>query len=190
MIPCAQSFHCLFCFGYEDRGAKTTGVLVVPPIDPGMGLYMACNAAQLSDQVTLYTHGNDQFTNAITPLATAAKAEFKVDSRPIKRFVDNGSSLTIEFVDGSSKEETFLVHNPKTSVNGAFVEQLGLELSPTGDIKASGPFYQTSVRGVFSAGDAVNPYKAANAAISSGCNAAVAAIAQLQAEKYGIPAML
>ncbi|KAI5863058.1 FAD/NAD(P)-binding domain-containing protein [Durotheca rogersii] len=183
-------FHCLFCFGYEDRGAKSTGVLVVPPIDPGMGIYMAGNAAQLSEEVTLYTHGNDEFAAKLTPLAAAAKAKFKVDSRPIKRFVDTGSSLTIEFADGSTNHETFLVHNPKTGVNGSFVEQLGLALSPIGDIQAAGPFFQTSVRGVFAAGDAVNPYKAANAAISSGCNAAVAAIAQLQAEKYGIPALL
>lgn len=154
-----------------------------------MGLYMAGNAAQLSQEVTLYTHGNQEFAEKLTPLATAAKAKFKVDSRPIKRFVNNGSSLTIEFADGSTSEETFLVHHPKTGVNGNFVEQLGLAVSPTGDIQASGPFFQTSVRGVFTAGDAANPYKAANAAIASGCNAAVAAISQLQAEKYGIPGM-
>lgn len=184
------SFHCLFCFGYEDRGAKSTGVLVVPPIDPGMGLYMAANAAQLSEEVTLYTHGNEEFAEKLKPLATAAKAKFTVDSRSIKRFVSNNGLLTIEFTDGSSKDEKFIVHNPKTGINGPFVEQLGLALTPIGDIQAVAPFFQTSIRGVFAAGDIVSPYKAANAAISSGCNAAVALIAQLQAEKYGIPAML
>ncbi|KAI1413435.1 FAD/NAD(P)-binding domain-containing protein [Hypoxylon sp. FL1857] len=182
-------FHCLFCFGYEDRGAKSTGVLVVPPIDPGMGLHVSGNAAQLSEEVTLYTHGNQEFAAQLTPFTTAAKAKLNVDSRPIKRFVNNGSSLTIEFTDGSSKEEKFIVHNPKTGVSGGFVEQLGLGLTPMGDIDAPGPFFQTSVRGVFAAGDVVTPYKVVNGAISSGCNAAVAAIAQLQAEKYGIPAM-
>ncbi|AEO63290.1 uncharacterized protein THITE_2108328 [Thermothielavioides terrestris NRRL 8126] len=183
-------FHCLFCFGYEDRGAKSTGVLVVPPINPGMGLYMGGNAAQLSEAVTLYTHGNEEFTAQVTQVAATAKAKFTVEPRPIKRFINNGDSITVEFTDGSTREETFIVHNPKTSAQGPFVEQLGLALTPTGEIQTTPPFFQTSVRGVFAAGDIVTPYKAANAAIASGCNSAVACIAQLQGEKYGLPAML
>lgn len=171
-------------------GGKSTGVLVLPPTDPEMGLYLAGNAAQLSDKVTLYTHGNQEFATRLTPHVESATANFKVDSRQIKCFVDNGTSLTIEFADGSAKQETFLVHNPKTGVNGAFVEQLGLDVSPAGDVQAAAPYFQTSVRGVFAAGDIVSPYKATNAAISSGCGATVAAIAQLQAEKYGIPETL
>lgn len=182
-------FHCLFCFGYEDRGAKSSGILVVPPLPPVIIIEMvlAANAAQLSDEVTLYTHGDDGVTAQLTVLA---KSPFKVDSRKIKRFIENGgSSLVIEFEDGTTKEETFLVHQPKTSVQGPFAEQLGLELTPTGDIVAAPPFYQTSVRGVFGAGDCITPYKATPAAIASGCNAAVASTVQLQGEKHGLPPM-
>ncbi|KAJ8067653.1 hypothetical protein OCU04_003261 [Sclerotinia nivalis] len=142
------SFHCLFCFGYEDRGAKSTGVLIVPPISPMTGIHMviAANAAQLSDEVTLYTHGDDDIAAQLSPLA---KAPFKIDTRKIKRLVDNGrSSVTIQFTDGSVKEEAFLVHNTKTTVQGPFIEQLGLDVNPTGDILAPPPFHQTSVRGV------------------------------------------
>ncbi|KLJ08797.1 hypothetical protein EMPG_15765 [Blastomyces silverae] len=60
-------------------------------------------------------------------------------------------------------------------------------LSPVpevGDIVANFPAYQTSVRGVFAAGDCITQYKVIAGAISSGCNAAVAASAQLLAEKY------
>ncbi|TGO27947.1 hypothetical protein BPAE_0034g00270 [Botrytis paeoniae] len=180
-------FHCLFCFGYEDRGAKSTGVLVVPPISPMTGIHMviAANAAQLSDEVTLYTHGDEAIAEQLSPLA---KAPFKIDTRKIKRLVDNGgSSVTIQFTDGSVKEEAFLVHNPKTTVQGPFIEQLGLDVSPAGDILAPPPFHQTSVRGVFAAGDCITPYKATPAAIASGCNSAVALTAQLQAEKHSFP---
>lgn len=180
------SFHCLFCFGYEDRGAKSTGVLVIPPISAVMGiqLVVAANAAQLSEEVTLYTHGEESVAEQLTSLV---KAPFKIDSRKIKRLIDNGgSSVTIEFTDGATKEEKFLVHNPKTTVQGPFVEQLGLALTPTGDIVAAPPFYQTSVRGVFAAGDCITPYKATPAAIASGCNAGVASTAQMQAEKHGM----
>ena len=150
-------------------------------------MVLAANAAQLSDNVTLYTNGDD---DVATELATLAKAPFKIDSRKIKRFIDNnGSSLMIEFTDGTAKEETFLVHSPKTTVQGSFAEQLGVAFTPTGDILATPPFFQTSVRGVFAAGDCITPYKATPAAIASGCNAAVASTVQLQAEKHGLPAM-
>lgn len=46
------------------------------------------------------------------------------------------------------------------------------------------PMYQTSVRGIFAAGDSITPYKVVAGAISSGCNAAVGASTQLLVEKY------
>lgn len=185
---CSNSsrFHCLFCFGYEDRGAKSTGVLVIPPISPmaGLNMVIAANAAQLSDEVTLYTHGDEEIAAKLSPLA---KSPFKIDTRKIERFIDNNeSSVTIEFADGSFKEETFLVHNPQNKVQGPFIKQLGLDVSPTGDILAPPPFHQTSVRGVFAAGDCITPFKATPAAIASGCNSAVALTAQLQAEKHSL----
>ncbi|CCD49859.1 hypothetical protein BofuT4_P095670.1 [Botrytis cinerea T4] len=151
----------------------------------GIHMVIAANAAQLSDEVTLYTHGDEALAEQLSPLA---KAPFKIDTRKIQRLVDNGgSSITIQFTHGSVKEEAFFVHNPKTTVQGPFIEQLGLDVSPTGDILAPPPFHQTSVRGVFAAGDCITPYKATPAAIASGCNSAVALTAQLQAEKHSFP---
>ncbi|KAI1469544.1 FAD/NAD(P)-binding domain-containing protein [Daldinia caldariorum] len=182
-------FHCLFCHGYEDRGASSSGVLVVSPIlVAAMAVHMAENAAQLSDSVTLYTHGNSEMA---TQLSTIDNPKFKVEPRQIKRLRENAeaSSVIVEFADGSCKEEKFLVHNPQTSVQGPFVSQLGLALTPMGDIQADAPVHQSSVRGVFAAGDCITPYKVTPGAISSGCNAGVAASTQLQAEKYGQPPM-
>ncbi|KAI0893442.1 hypothetical protein F4806DRAFT_488387 [Annulohypoxylon nitens] len=183
-------FHCLFCHGYEDRGAPSSGVLAVPPIVlPALAIHMAENAAQLSDSVTLYTHGNSELTARLATITTNSK--FKVESRRIKRLSGNTGqdSVVVEFEDGSSKVEKFLVHNPQTSVQGPFVSQLGISLTPMGDIQADAPAYQSSVRGVFAAGDCITPYKVTPGAISSGCNAAVAVSTQLQAEKYGLPPM-
>lgn len=69
------------------------------------------------------------------------------------------------------------------------MKQLGLSISSAGDILAVAPFYQSSVRGVFAAGDCITPLKSASAAIASGCNARVASAAQLQMEKYGLQPM-
>ncbi|KAI0169964.1 FAD/NAD(P)-binding domain-containing protein [Hypoxylon sp. FL1284] len=178
-------FHCLFCHGYEDRGSSSSGVLAVfPVVVPALVIHMAENAAQLSDSVTIYTHGNNELA---AQLGNIGNPKFKVEPRQIRRLLDNGEkkSLTVEFEDGTSKGEKFLVHNPQTSVQGPFVSQLSLSLTPMGDIVAEAPMHQTSARGVFAAGDCITPYKVTPGAISSGCNAAVAASTQLQAEKYG-----
>lgn len=152
-----------------------------------MGLHNAGLAAQLCGEVTLYTHGDQDSAAELMPLVEAATAKITVDSRQIKRLVDNGGSLTIEFANGSAQEEAFLVHNPQAGVKGPFVEQLGLAVAPEGHIEANIPGFQSNVRGVFAAGDVASPYKSVNVAIASGFAAAGAAIAQLQAEKYNIP---
>jgi gliotoxin/aspirochlorine biosynthesis thioredoxin reductase len=101
------------------------------------------------------------------------------------------AAVKIDFVDGTSATETFIVHNPFTKIQGPFAEQLGLDTTSgpipgvRGHIVANQSMYQTSVRGIFAVGDCITPYKVVAGAISSGCNAAVGASTQLLAEKYG-----
>ncbi|PGH00218.1 hypothetical protein GX51_05915 [Blastomyces parvus] len=186
-------YHCLYCKGFEDRGTARSGVLAVQTasIAP-MAIHVAEAAANLSSRVTIYTHGSEELSSQIqTSLGTTNQEKFTVDSRKIShlRLVeDDGKPAGVEltFADGTSVTEGFLVHNPLTKVQGPFVEQLGIETTTpeVGDIVANFPAYQTSVRGVFAAGDCITQYKVIAGAISSGCNAAVAASAQLLAEKY------
>ncbi|OTA97622.1 hypothetical protein M434DRAFT_382529 [Hypoxylon sp. CO27-5] len=180
-------FHCLFCHGYEDRNSPSSGVLAVPPVRGALAAHMAQNAAQFTDEVTLYTNGNAEVTAELEPIVNALiKPKFHVETRQIKRLVGNDetNSVTVEFTDGSSKEEKFLVHNPQTSPQGPFVGQLGLATTPLGDIQTEGPFFQTTVPGIFAVGDCSTPYKVIPSAITSGCNAAVMASAEIQAVKY------
>lgn len=161
-----------------------------------MAIHLAENAANLSSSVTIYTHGSQELSSQIqTSLKNSDQKKFKVESRIISRFSiieadGKPTGVELTFSDGTSVIEAFLVHNPFTKVKGPFVEQLGIETTPgpipeVSDIAANFPAYQTSVRGVFAAGDNITQYKVVAGAISSGCNAAVAASAQLLAEKYG-----
>ncbi|PVH95161.1 FAD/NAD(P)-binding domain-containing protein [Periconia macrospinosa] len=180
-------FHCLFCHGYEDRGAASAGVLAVPPVAGGLAAHMAQNAAQLAEKVVLYTNGDDAVTSELQPIvSTLVQSKFSIETRKIKQLVEGESadSVTVEFEDGTSKSEKFLVHNPKTTAQGPFVAQLGLATTPLGDIQADGPFYATSVPGVYAVGDCSTPYKVIPSSITSGCNAAVAVSAEIQAAKY------
>lgn len=192
------SFHCLFCKGYEDRNAHTAGVLAVQSAaNVPMAIHQAENAAQLRSTITIYTDGAEELGTQLTAALSSHKnTTFKVDNRKIVNLsvlqaegTSDAKAIQLQLED-SVKEEAFLVHSPLTKLKGPFAEHLGVELSPafvpgTGDIAASAPFHQTSVRGVFAAGDCITPYKVVAGAISSGCNAAVAASSQLLAEKHG-----
>lgn len=83
-----------------------------------------------------------------------------------------------------------MAHKPKCQLSGSFAQQLGLELSPQGDLKATPPFYQTSSHGVFTAGDASYPVKIVPNALFTGAAAAAGVSAQLQAENLGHPSMV
>ncbi|PSD86665.1 hypothetical protein C7G64_19140, partial [Acinetobacter baumannii] len=105
-------FHCLFCKGYEDRGADSAGILAVPPlvIHP-LVVHMAMDAARLAKRVTIYTHGNEDLEKQ---LASIASTRFIIEPRPIQKLVQSpdSKSVIVEFGDGSSKQETFLAHSP------------------------------------------------------------------------------
>ncbi|KAL4955394.1 FAD/NAD(P)-binding domain-containing protein [Aspergillus filifer] len=181
-------YHCLYCEGYEDRGAASSGVLAIQAASVApMAIHLAENAAHLSSTVTIYTHGSKDLSAQIQQsLGNANQNTFNVDPRAISRLrVLESGGIQLTFADGTTAVEAFLVHNPFTKTNGPFAEQLGVEMTVSGELIANFPAYQTSVRGVFAAGDCVTQYKVVAGAISSGCNAAVAASTQLLAEKYG-----
>jgi thioredoxin reductase len=74
------------------------------------------------------------------------------------------------------------VHRPACELNGTFAAQLGCELTPAGDLKVSIPLNETSVSGVFAAGDCSTPMKAVMAALMTGGAASARLCAQLEME--------
>lgn len=183
-------FHCLFCHGFEERGAATAGVLAIAPIaDVGPAIHMARGAKQLASKVTIYTDGDETLASLLPAgLHLEERQTIAIDSRPIASFhkeqpVDRASDVTIHFSDGSNpKRESFLVHRPKTEINGQLAQQLGLQLTPGGDIFTNSPFGETNVPGVFAAGDCAAPVKIVSNALFSGSCCGAGATAKLQAK--------
>ncbi|KAJ5206573.1 Pyridine nucleotide-disulfide oxidoreductase class-II [Penicillium cf. griseofulvum] len=178
-------FHCLFCHGFEERGCESVGVLAIgdmASIKPVM--HVARMARRFATTVTIYTHGAEELTQELEK--ATRDTGFKVDSRAIKKLVmgPGASDVEVGFEDGTQKMEGFLVHRPKTEINGPFAEQLGLHLTSDGGIKTTEPFYNTSVPGVFAAGDCAMPLKSVVTAMSSGTLVAGGLVGQLQAELY------
>jgi gliotoxin/aspirochlorine biosynthesis thioredoxin reductase len=152
---------------------------------------MARNGAQLSDAVTIYTNGSTKRAEAFEA-ATVAKEPFKADSRRIKKFElgPTGTGVLITFEDGSTRSEGFLACKPVMRLrNGYLAEQLGLDTTPQGDIKVIPPFGETSVPGVFAAGDNSSTFKMVSNAIHSGALAASGVASHVQSRLYGTTGM-
>ena len=150
-------------------------------------MHFARNAHQLTPNgVTIYTNGSQSLRDSLTS-ALGPESKIRVDSRTIAQ-LEKGphrAEVIIHFSDGSQVVEGFIGHKPKCQLNGTFAQQLGLELTPQGDLKAAPPFYQTSLPGVFAAGDIGSPVKIVPNALFTGAAAAAGVAAQLQAEALG-----
>ncbi|KAM3541938.1 hypothetical protein ARSEF1564_005181 [Beauveria bassiana] len=141
-------------------------------------------AKQITSKAVIYTSNNPAVQTAIAELVGQNDAAITTDDREIASLAlgPQGSGITITFADGSSVQEAFLVHRPPTKLNSPFAAQLGVELTPAGDVKVTPPFGATSVKGVYAAGDCATPMKNAMQAMHMGTFAGVGIAHDLQAE--------
>ncbi|KAK4451417.1 putative thioredoxin reductase-like protein 1 [Podospora aff. communis PSN243] len=183
-------YHCLFCDGYEDRGAASAGVLVGRDVSSaGIALHMARMAKRLSEKVTIYANGDENISSELVD--PAEKEGLNIERRKLVRLEKNdgssgGSGVAVSLEDGTQMTEQFLVSKPKGRVNGPFASQLGLELTEQGFIKVKAPFNEASVKGVFAVGDCASPLPAVVNAMAMGTLAAGGLVAQLQSESTSI----
>ncbi|OAK98813.1 FAD/NAD(P)-binding domain-containing protein [Phaeosphaeriaceae sp. SRC1lsM3a] len=181
-------YQCLGCDGFEQRGTPI-GVLM---FDSPMHAHLVQMATNFDSRVTIFSNGPVSTAEPIQKALTVARAfGAKLDERKIKKLVNNGPShtdgVTIKFEEGESVTLGFIVHKPAT-VNRAqhLVEQLGVETveeAMGGHIKTFNPmFNDTSVRGVFAAGDTMVAMKQVAIALAEGLKAAVGAGMQIGQE--------
>ncbi|KAI2603682.1 FAD/NAD(P)-binding domain-containing protein [Hypoxylon sp. NC1633] len=180
-------WHCLFCYGYDKRDSESAGVLAVNDVAPiPVAVHVSRNAAQFAKHITIYTNGDaskiDDFQTAIGPTAP-----FTVDSRRITKFVlgPNQHGITTHFEDGTTKDEAFLGHKPLSKLKSDFLaKQLGLEITPQGDLKVNPPFGETSLTGCFAAGDNSSFLKTTSNAAFTGANSAAGVASHVQSRMY------
>ncbi|KAF3035729.1 hypothetical protein E8E11_003327 [Didymella keratinophila] len=182
-------YQCLACDGFEQRG-NPIGVLTFN--HPSQSHYVQM-AKAFDERITIFSNGPVSDDAPVQSALKVSKAfGAKVDERKIARLVNNGPSytdgITIEFETGEPVTLGFVAHRPPT-VNRAqhLVEQLGVETvdaSMGGHIKITDPmFNETSVRGVFAAGDTMVMMKQAAIAMAEGLKAAAGAGMQIAQEK-------
>jgi thioredoxin reductase len=166
-------------------------------------------ASRLSKKHVIYTNGSprDQVDQIKADKVVAALLQSGIvtlDERKIKRIVMRGiasddaepndhANLILEFTDGPTAHLAFLAHPTHQTLSPGstmIVKDLGLELTPSGnEIKAISPMQDTSVRGVYVAGDVTTMMKAASFAISLGSAARAMVARELAVEDALFPSL-
>ena len=138
-------------------------------------------ARNLAENVVIYTNGSEQ---AAVSVQGKPGPRITVDSGKLARVekAPERSDVIVHFEDGSSKTEGFLPHMPTPKLSTNFAEELGCELVHPGSIKVGVPFPETTVKGVYAAGDIATPAPAIMSALYSGQFAGVGIVQSLAAD--------
>ena len=145
--------HCPYCHGYELADGRL-GVLAVGE----HSVHQALLLPDWSDRVTLFTNGAVEPTAA--QLDALAARGVRVDARPVTALVGDGLTLAGIRVTGTGGEEIVgldaLYTAPRTRMASPLAEQLGcaIDEGPFGPVVRTDARKETTIPGVYAAGDA------------------------------------
>jgi thioredoxin reductase len=176
----SKIFQCLFCDGFEESH-RPIGVLEFPN---EYNMYLALMSFSFTPTtVTVFSNGPLKNSSKVQNIRKLLEASgCKIDDRKIVKLVKH-EQVTLHFETGEPVTVAFLIHKPPTIPRAqSLIEQLGLkteDIKTGGEILTNGMFGETSVKGVFAAGDTATHMKNVSTAISAGVSAAIGANMQL-----------
>lgn len=161
--------HCPYCHGYELRD-RALGVLATSE----MSFHQA---AMIPDwgATTLFTQG--QFLPTGDTLAHLTARGVQLESTPIVEVIGNGSQISgVLLADGRTHALGGLYVGPKIQSSSPLIDRLALALeeTPMGTIVKVDAFKESSLKGLYVAGDLSNAMQNGTFAIASGTMAGVA----------------
>jgi thioredoxin reductase len=165
--------HCFYCHGYEVAGRR---LAVLATSD--RALQTAILLPDWSEHVTLFT--NDALSLSPEQLAELRTRGVSVEARPVVALIGDLPGLSgLRLDDGRIIPVDAIFTNPRTRMASSLAEQLGCEFDegPSGAFIRTGADKQTTVSGVYAAGDAAR----------SGHNASWAAADGVTAGIFGAP---
>lgn len=163
--------HCPYCHGYEVAGRKFAVYGVGP-----MSVHQAALVRDWSDDVTLLTGGGDWLTPQNRDMLT--ERGVTIEEAPVLRLIAKDRELeAVEFADGRIVPFGAMFTAARASFASPLAEKLGCEIeqTPFGPAVKVDAMKETTVPGVFAAGDMASPMYNATLASSSGVLAGGAA---------------
>jgi len=175
--------QCPYCHGWESKGQAWGYLATAAHAD-----HLAMFALQLrgwTSDVTVFTNvGGDAFSPPAATLAAFETARVKVVTAPVARLLRgaDGRLEAIALADGSRVPCALLfAHPPQRQV--PLVSALGVALDGDGFVAFDPMRRETSVPGIYAAGDLTTRMQAAIAAAAAGMQAAAALNAELTLER-------
>src|SRR5688572_28979626 len=168
-------FQCPYCHGWEAR-ERRWGYYAPDATTAHVGPFVM-QLRGWSTEVTLFT---DKLGDDMRSRLLAAKIQ--IESGAVTRLVGTGHRLeAVELVGGRSVAcDVLLMHPPQKQVE--LVRALGVALDDEGFVKTDPMTRETSIPGIYAAGDLTTRAQAAVLAAAAGMQAAAAINAELTAE--------
>lgn len=168
-------FQCPYCHGWEAR-ERRWGYYAPDATAPHVRLFVL-QLRGWSREVTLFT---DQCADDVRDQLAAAQV--RIESAAVRRLVGDGAQLeAVEMSDGRRIScEALLMHPPQKQVD--VVRALGVALDDDGFVKVDPLLRETSIPGIYAAGDLTTRGQAAVLAAAQGMQAAAALNAELTAD--------
>jgi thioredoxin reductase len=175
-------FHCPYCHGWEvrDRALAVLGAQ--------HAVHRAVLLRRWSADVVLLTDGSAELD--VDDRARLARAGVRIDERPVVGL--RGSEGALEAVllaDGGELPRDGLLVPAPLRQRSSLATDLGAELTERGTVDVD-PFGQTSVPGLYAAGDVSGAMPQLAGAIADGSRAAAAINDSLLAEQHGIEPLI
>jgi thioredoxin reductase len=161
--------HCFYCHGYEVAGRR---LAVLATSD--RALQTAILLPDWSEHVTLFT--NDALSLSPEQLAELRTRGVSVEARPVVALIGDLPGLSgLRLDDGRIIPVDAVFTNPRTRMASSLAEQLGCEFDegPSGAFIRTGADKQTTVSGVYAAGDAARSGHNASWAAADGVTAGI-----------------
>lgn len=158
--------QCPYCHGWESRDRPWGFVLT--PQTAAHAMPFAMQLLGWSRDVTVFTNGTEIDADSLAPLQ---RAGLKLETRKVARLSDTEHLEFIE-LDGGARVpcELLFAHPPQKQV--PLVTRLGLALDEHGFVKTDPMKKETSVPGIYAAGDLCTQMQAAVWAAANGMVAA------------------
>ena len=168
-------FHCPYCHGWEVRDR--------PLAVYGCGeraVHQALLLASLSDDVVLLCSAGPALSGSRWSILDAAGVE--VRGGEVERVEEDGGGVRIVLRDGPPLARHALFIQPQLSLASDLAASLGADLTDAGSVGVD-PAGQSSIAGLYAAGDAGTPVQSVAVAAGSGARAAYAINAELALDR-------
>ena len=163
--------HCPYCHGYEVAGHKIAVFSFKEP-----AVHQALLLRDWSDDVTLLTNGLEGLTGE--DKERLQKRGIKIETARVSRLIAQGNELeAVEFGDGQRLPFGAMFTATRWSLTSPLAAQLGCEIEQgaAGPLVKTDAFKESTVPGVYVAGDAARLYGNATLASADGVVAGSAA---------------